>query len=310
VKTTAIFFILIVAVLVVAPFALSSYFVGFILKAMIYALFAMSYNVVFGYLGLPSLGHAAFFGTAAYVAAIVGRIGVSSITLQIAAGLGAALLAALIFAAISLRARGVYHLVITMALAQILFGVAFGWRDVTGGDDGIAGIHRPTFGLDGFAGDVAFYYFAVGVCAFGGFAYVLLAHSPLGRIFVGIRENEQRMRVLGYNIILYQIAGIVLASLGAGLSGILLAYQTGYVGVNSLSVGLSAEALLMVILGGAGTTAGPFVGATIVTALQAATSNLTEHWPLVLGLIYVVVVLWAPKGLVGWFNDRRTRSTP
>jgi len=267
----------------------------------------MSFNLVFGYLGLPSLGHAAFFGTAAYVIGIAAKHGVTSFTEQMLLGLGAALLVALVFGPLSLRARGVYHFMITMALAQVLFSIAFGWRDMTGGDDGLAEIRKPTFGLEGFAGDTAFYYFAVALCLLAGAGYVIIAYSPLGRVFVGIRENEQRMRVLGYNVTLYQIAGIAISGVGAGLAGALLAYQTGYVGINYLSIALSAEALLMVILGGAGTIVGPIVGAVIVSALQAAMSDITKHWPIILGTIYVIVVLWAPTGIVGWFNDFHRR---
>lgn len=298
---------LVAAFLIVSPFILPSYFVGILLKTMIYALFATSFNVVFGYLGLPSLGHAAYFGAAAYVVAIAARRGVDSFTLQIVIGIAATMFIALVFGALSLRARGVYHFMITMALAQVLFSIAFGWRDLTGGDDGLAGIKRPTFSFIGEAGDIAFYYFAFGACAIAAVTYIILAYSPLGRVFVGIRENEQRMRVLGYNVTLYQIAGIVIASVGAGLAGILLAYQTGYVGVNSLSIALSAEALLMVILGGAGTIAGPLIGAVVITGLQAAMSDVTKHWPLMLGSIYVVVVLWAPNGIMGWLSELRQR---
>lgn len=301
--------ILLAILTAVAPFVLPSYFVGILLKTLIYALFAMSYNLVFGYLGLPSLGHAAYFGTAAYIVAIVAKRGIDSFTLQILVGVVGTILVALIIAPLSLRARGVYHFMITMALAQVLFSIAFGWRDVTGGDDGLAGLRRPMFGFAGDAGETAFYYFAVVTCVIAGLAYVGLAFSPLGRVFVGIRENEQRMRVLGYNVTLYQIAGIVIAGVGAGLSGILLAYQTGYVGVNSLSIALSAEALLMVILGGAGTVAGPFIGAVIVTALQAVASDFTKHWPLILGAIYVIVTLWAPTGIMGWYNEYRRRRS-
>jgi branched-chain amino acid transport system permease protein len=296
------------ALMLLAPLVLPTYFVGILLKTAIYALFAMSFNVVFGYLGLPSLGHAAFFGTSAYVIAIAAKHGVTSVSLQMLLGIGAALLVAFAFGPLSLRARGVYHFMITMALAQLIYSIAFGWRSMTGGDDGIAGLRHPSFGLAGAAGEVAFYYFALALCLIAGLAYVVVARSPLGRIFVGVRENEQRMRVLGYNVTSYQIAGIAIASVGAGLAGALHAYQTGYVGINYLSIALSAEALLMVIIGGSGTIFGPIIGAVVVSALQAAMSDITTHWPIILGTIYVVVVLWAPTGLVGLINDLGRRS--
>lgn len=296
------------ALLLLGPLILPTYFVGILLQTLIYALFATSFNLVFGYLGLPSLGHAAFFGASAYAIGIAAKHGVTSVSLQMLLGLGAALLVALAFGPLSLRARGVYHFMITMALAQLLYSIAFGWRDVTGGDDGLAGIPHPAFGLQDAAADLAFYYFAVTMCLLAGAAYFMIAHSPLGRVFVGIRENERRMRLLGYNVTLYQIAGIAISALGAGLAGGLLAYQTGYVGINYLSIALSAEALLMVIVGGTGTLLGPIIGAVIVSALRAAMSDITKHWPIILGTIYVVVVLWAPSGIVGWFNELRQRG--
>ncbi len=296
--------------LLAAPLVLPTYFVGLLLKGVIYALFAMSFNLMFGVLGLPSLGHVAYFGTAAYVVAIMARNGFDGFSLQLFSGVGAAVLVSLVFGPLSLRARGVYHFMITLALAQLLFSLAFGWRSVTGGDDGLAGIKRPTFGLQFAPADIAFYYFAVGVCALGALTYMVIAYSPLGRVFVGIRENELRMRVLGYNIRCYQVAGIAISAAGAGLAGILFAYETGYVGINYLSVALSADTLLMVILGGAGTVAGPIIGAVIIVGLQAAMSDVTKHWPLMLGALYVVVVLWAPTGIMGLLNNLRQRSAP
>lgn len=288
------------AMLVAAPFVLPSYFLTLLIKALIFALFAMSFDILVGYLGLASLGHAAFFGISAYAVALLAGAGLASPLLQILLGLFAAVVLALIFGPLSLRARGVYHFMITLALAQVLWSLAFGWRSLTGGDDGLTGIRRPEFGFGGSeTADIAFYFFVLILSAVGMLALAVVVRSPLGRVFVGIRENEQRMMVLGYNVALYQVAGIVIAAVGAGLAGILYAYATGFVGVSYLGISLSAEVLLMVIVGGAGTLVGPAVGAFALIALQVLISSSTQQWVMFVGLIYVATVLWAPKGIIG-----------
>jgi branched-chain amino acid transport system permease protein len=296
------------AALAVTPFLVSSYVLSVLVKMFILALFAMSYDFLLGYIGLASLGQVAFFGISAYAVALSARAGIDSSVLQIAIGLLAAVGLALIFGPISLRVRGVYHMMITLALAQLLWGIAYGWRSVTGGDDGLAGIKPPSFGVGPGHADIALYFFVLVMCVLGALGLYALTRSPFGKVLVGIRENEQRMGVLGYNVKWYQLVGIVVSALGTGFAGILYAYSTGYVGVSYLSVALGADVLLMVILGGIGTLFGPAIGAVVIVTLQTFISHETERWILILGCIYIAVVFWAPKGLIGILRPAKAKA--
>jgi branched-chain amino acid transport system permease protein len=195
---------------------------------------------------------------------------------------------------------------ITLALAQVVWGIAFGWRGFTGGDDGLPGVPRPAAGLPwSFADGGRFYYLVLVVFALSAAALALVVRSPFGRALVGIRESEGRMAMLGYHKRLYKYVAFVLAGLFAGVAGNLFVYYNGFVSPAYLSIVLSATALIMVILGGAGTLLGPVVGSAAIVLLENVISAHTQRWLLVLGLIYVAVTLFAPAGLVGLLRARR-----
>jgi branched-chain amino acid transport system permease protein len=295
-------------VLVALPALLREYDVALATKMLIFALFAMSLDLLLGYTGLASLGHAAYFGVAAYtVALLILRAGVSSAVAFPAALAAAAVLGAL-FAPLALRARGSYFLMITFALAQVVWSVAFGWRTLTNGDDGMPNVVRPNFGfsLDDTA---AFYYFTLAVVSVATLLLIGIVRSPFGRALRGIRESESRMQALGYDVWRHQYAAFVLSAFFAGIAGALYAYYNRFVGPEYLYVIQSAEALIMVILGGAGTLLGPAIGAALIVFLEDFVSTMTEHWVLVLGVIYVLVTLFAPRGLVGlWVESRQRRA--
>lgn len=294
-------------VLAALPAALSSYQLGLLTKMLIFALFAMSLDLVLGYAGLPSLGHAAYFGVAAYTVALLALKVVDNFWVDFGAGLLAAGVTSAVFGLLALRARGAYLLMITLALAQVLWGVAFGWRWLTGGDDGLPGVPRPAAGLPwSLAGGGAFYYFVLVVFALSAAVLRLVVRSPFGTALVGIRESERRMEVLGYDTWRYKYVAFVLAGVIAGASGNLFVYYNGFVSPAYLSIVFSAMALIMVILGGAGTLVGPALGGGVVILLENVISAGTERWPTVLGVIYVVVTLWAPGGILGLARARRT----
>lgn len=294
--------------LLAAPSFLSSYYVDLLTKMLIFALFAMSLDLLLGYTGLPSLGHAAYFGLGAYTVALLSLRVMHNFWLNTLAGLVAAVVLALGFAPLTLRARGNYFLMITMALAQVIWGIAFGWSSMTGGDDGLPGIARPLFvGLWSVSGESSFYYFVLLVCGLAAWLLSVIVRSPFGRALAGIRESEMRMRVLGYNVWAYQYVASVLAAFFAGLAGILFVYHNAYVGPAYLSIRFSAQVLLMVILGGAGTLVGPALGAGIIVMLENFISAVTERWLLILGVIYVVVTLFAPHGLHGLIRQAARR---
>lgn len=293
------------AVLVVLPFALTSYQLGLLTKILIFALFAMSLNLILGYAGLPSLGHAAYFGIGSYTVGLLAVKVLDNFWLDFGAGLVMATLTAALFGFLALRAQGSYLLMITLALAQVVWGIAFGWRALTGGDDGLPGVPRPAAGLPmSLADNISFYYFTLVLTLLGTWVMWIVIRSPFGAALVGIRESERRMEVLGYNTWLYKYVAFVIAGLLAGLSGNLFVYYNGFVSPAYLSVIFSASALIMVILGGAGTLLGPALGAAVIVYLENAISAQTERWLTVLGLIYVAVTLFAPAGLMGLVRGR------
>jgi len=297
-------------VLLALPYALTSYYLDLATKMLIFALFAMSLDLLLGYAGLASLGHAAFFGVAAYTVGLLElRVGASA-WVAFPAGLAAATLTGAVYGVLALRARGTYFLMITLALAQVLWGVAFGWRSLTGGDDGLPNIPRPDLGLPwSLAGSTPYYYFTLLAVGAAAALLVCIVRSPFGYALRGIRESESRMLALGYNAWLHKYLAFVLAAAFAGLAGCLYAYYNRFVGPEYLHVIRSAEALLMVILGGAGTLAGPAIGAGVIVLLENLISAYTQRWLLILGGIYIAVTLFAPRGLVGLVHDYRSRRS-
>jgi branched-chain amino acid transport system permease protein len=296
--------------LVFGPLALTSYQLGLLTKMLILAIFAMSLNLILGYGGLPSLGHAAYFGVAAYTVGLLALRKADNFWLDFAAGLVTASLTAAVFGLLALRTRGAYLLMITLALAQVLWGIAFGWRSFTGGDDGLAGVPRPAAGLPwSLADGVRFYYLVLVVFSLTTLLLWHLIRSPFGRALVGIRESERRMEVLGYNTWAHKYVAFVIAGALAGVAGNLFVYFNGFVSPVYLSVVVSATGLIMVILGGAGTLLGPALGSAVIVFLENLISAHTQRWLLVLGLIYVGVTLFAPAGLLGLVR-RRPRGRP
>ena len=298
----------VLALLIALPDLLRPYYLALTTKMLIFALFAMSLDLLLGYVGLASLGHAAYFGVAAYtIALLVVRAGVNS-GAALPAALCTATVTGALFAPLALRARGSYFLMITFALAQVVWSVAFGWRSLTNGDDGIPDVVRPNFGWS-LDNTTSFYYFVLVVVGVASLLLVAIVRSPFGRALRGIRESESRMQALGYDVWRYQYAAFVLAAAFAGIAGALYAYFNRFVGPEYLYVVQSAEALIMVILGGAGTLIGPAIGAGLIVFLEDFVSSMTEHWVLVLGIIYVLVTLFAPRGLIGLVVESRQRRT-
>jgi len=293
-------------VLIALPAVLSSYQVGLLTKMLIFGIFAMSLDLLLGYAGLPSLGHAAYFGVAAYTVGLLSLRVANNFWLDFPAGLAVATGVSALFGLFALRARGSYFLMITLALGQVLWGIAFGWRSLTGGDDGLPSVPRPRLPLPWPLTDGGpFYYFVLAFFVISILALSVIVRSPFGRALVGIRESERRMEVLGYDVWRYKYVAFVLAGTLAGLSGALFVYYNGFVSPAYLSIVFSAMALIMVILGGAGTLLGPAVGSAAIVFLENAISAYTERWLLILGLIYVVVTLFAPAGLLGLLRARQ-----
>ena len=299
-----------VLVLAALPSVLSTYYLGLAVEVMIFALFAMSLDLLIGYAGMASLGHAAYFGVAAYATGLLAvKLG-WSVWLVLPAALIAAALTATLFGLLALRTRGSYFLMITLALSQVVWGIAFGWRTLTGGDDGLPDVPRPWLGPHWpLTADRPFYYFVLVLVAIGTILLARIVASPFGYALRGIRESETRMLALGYNVWRYKLAAFVLAATFAGLAGSLYVYYTRFVSPDYLQVLRSAEVLLMVILGGAGTLIGPAIGAAFIVLLENVVSAHTERWLIVIGVIYILVALFAPRGIIGLVRELRAKRS-
>ena len=292
--------------LVAIPPFLPAYPLTLLTQVLIYAIFAMSLDVLLGYTGLPSLGHAAYFGVAAYTVAILTTEYHASFGVCILSALLLAMVVSALFGLVAIRAIGVYFLMITLALGMVMWGLAFRWVSLTKGDNGISGVVRPIIaGRFSVAGPTAFYYLSLVVflLAFG--LLLLTVRSPFGMSLQGIRESERRMRALGYNVWLHKYLAFILAGGFAGLAGVLWAYYNGFVSPVEVQLVTSVETLLMVALGGPATLIGPALGAGVIVFLKNFVSVYTNRWLLILGGVYICVILFAPKGIMGALRGER-----
>jgi branched-chain amino acid transport system permease protein len=288
------------AVLAVLPLLAPTYYLHLLTLTFCYGIMAMSLDLLVGYTGLASLGHAAYFGVAGYVVGVLATTAGWPFWPAAGMGLAAAALTAAVFGLLAIRATGPYFLIITLALGQIIWGLAYRWVSVTGGDNGLRGIARPvlTAGV-GLARIQAFYYFAMAVTLGAAVLMYLVVTSPFGLSLRGIRESESRMRVLGYNVFLHKYMVFIIAGTFCGLGGILYAYYNGFVSPADVSLVASANALLMVILGGTGTLVGSLAGAALLVFLQNMLSGITQRWLTILGAVLVLAVIYAPHGVAG-----------
>ena len=287
-----------VFLVILAP-VLPSYWLTILTQMLIFGIMAMSLDVLMGYTGVPSFGHAAFFGASAYVIAILStRYQVGFLGCVSSAFLLAVVIAA-IFGLLVAHAGGVYFLMITLALGMVIWGLAFRWVTMTGGDNGIAGIPRPDLGIPISLDDpIVFYYVVLIVFLVALFLLYIFIRSPFGQSLMGIRESESRMRILGYNTWLHKYLAYVVAGSFSGISGILWAYYNGFVSPMDAELTASFEAFLMVIMGGPGTLVGPALGAGIIVFLKNFISAYTHRWLLIIGAIYILTILYAPGGVM------------
>lgn len=290
-----------VVLAVITPFS-SAYVVSLITHALIFAILAMSLDLLLGYTGLPSLGQAAYLGMGAYLTAILASnygFGLDAsfwVVILLGMGLGAA--SAAFFGLFAIRASGVYFLMITLALGMCVWGLAYRWNSLTGGDNGINLPPRPEFGIS-LADDITYFYLVYGFFVFTLVTLYLIVRSPFGRALEGIRERESRMRVLGYNTWLHKYIAYIIAGAFGGLAGVLWAHMNGLVSPEDVILTTSVDALLMVVLGGPGTLIGAAIGAGVVTFIRDYLSTLVQWWQYVLGGVYVLTILYLPGGLIG-----------
>ena len=297
-------------VLATGPLFLSSYWVGLLTQVLILAMLAMSLDVLLGYTGLPSLGHAGIFGVAAYAVAVLSTKYGAGFAVSVAGGLLAgALLSALTGLFVS-HVRDVYFLMITLAIGMVLWGISYRWIPMTGGDNGLSGIPRlETHAGLPFEGPAAFHYVTLVIFLACLALLAVIVRSPFGATLKGIRENESRMKSLGYNTRLHCYVSYLISGVFASVAGVMWAYYNGFVSPTYLDLTASSELFLMVTLGGPGTLLGPAFGAGAIVLLKNVISAYTQRWLLILGLVYIVTILAAPQGL--WnLGRRRVRLQP
>ena len=285
-------------VLAVAPLVLGTYASSTLSRILVFALLAASLDVLVGFTGLPSLGHGAYFGTGAYAAGWMAIHVTRSAPVTLVAAVAASALVALFAGSVAVRARGVFFLMLTLAIGEIVEQLAQSWHSVTGGSDGLYGI--PSTRIAGLAlSDVrGFTWYVLGVFALGMLVLRCIVGSPLGATLRGIRDNEPRMRALGYRTYHYKLAAFVIAGAIAGLAGGLLAGQQRLVTPADLGFATSGSVLLAVIIGGEGTLWGPCLGAAIVVVIRDVLGpGLGGHGSLVLGVVFVAVVFALPGGM-------------
>lgn len=291
----------VLGVLFLFPFILP--YEALAVNILIYGLFAMGFNMVFGYMGVLSFGHAAFFGVGSYATGIA--LVHFNLPWPVAIGLGIVMagVTAMIMGAMAIRSRGIYFAMVTLALAQCVYYLIYQMSDWTGGEDGLIGVSIGEINLGFLTFDLfdptVKYYFMYAFIAVAIFLFSRILASPFGSVLEAIRENEDRARACGYDVQLTKWMAFVISGLFCGLAGALNAIHLSVVPIESLHYHLSGQAVMMSLLGGMGTFFGPFVGAFAFLLLEDVITLITSHWQLFLGTIFMIFVLFFPKGIWG-----------
>jgi len=287
--------------LAIAPWALARHQLSILTDLLIFGLFALSLDLIMGYTGMVSFGHAAYFGLGAYGSALVLIHFEQPIPIALLTGAVLAGVIALPVGWFSTRATGIYFAMLTLAFAQLLYTVAYKWRDLTGGSDGIAGVPKTTlfWGGPSLASAGAFYAVVAVAVVVSLVACRAIVTSPFGRALQAIRENERRFVSLGRDSRPFKLTVFVIAATFAGLAGALFAPFRGFASPEVMFWVASGQGLMMVITGGIGTLVGPVIGAMVFILIQEILSSYTEHWMIFTGLIFVLMVIFLPGGLVG-----------
>jgi branched-chain amino acid transport system permease protein len=273
------------------------YYINVASQILLFAVFALALNVLVGYAGLVSLGHAGLFAMAGYAGALMLQAGHGHLAADLMA-IGVTLAASAVFAVLALRSTGIGFLMITLALGQIIWGIAYRWASLTNGDNGINVTTRPApFGISLASAD-AFYFATLAVFLLAVATLAVFVRSPFGASLRGTRDQARRMNALGYNVWLIRFLAIVFSGFWTGISGLLFIYYNQFISPQVAALTTSAEVLLMVISGGTATLLGPIAGAAIVVIMKNVVSAYIERWNLVLGVIFVVIITFMPEGLV------------
>jgi branched-chain amino acid transport system permease protein len=277
------------------PLFASSYQTGIATEVLIFALLAMSIDVLAGYAGRTSLGHGAIFGVSTYVVIYWTSVMGGSPWVAVLLGVLAATGIASVFALLAVRVSGVYFLLLTLALGMIVWGVCLRWTSVTGGENGIRGVGRP----DVIADPIVFFYVTLATVLVFTAVIWRFVQSPFGLTLRGIRDSESRMSSLGYSTAVHMFIAFTITGVFAGVAGALYALFNDFVSPSTVQLSQSVEGLLMAIIGGVGTLFGSFVGAAAIILLENFVSQFTPRWPMVLGFMFIGTMIFAPEGVLG-----------
>ena len=297
---------LVIAGLIAVPWIASYFYVFIFTEILILGLFAASFNLIFGYTGMLSFGHAAFFGIGSYAMALVLIYLELPFVVSLLVSMGVSALLALVIGFFCVRLNEVYFAMLTLAFGMMVFAIAYQWRSVTNGSDGLAGFSLGSFGLglDLTLGNPAVYYHVVlAIVAIASATLYLICRSSFGMILRAIRQNPERVSFAGLNVRTYRLVAFVIAGSFAGLAGGLIAPFLRVASPELLHWSMSAEPILMAILGGTGYFLGPFIGAAVFVLLETWITSFTESWMLVLGIILALMVIFFRKGLLGTVLD-------
>lgn len=312
---------LVILALVAFPFALAlfsgqpiddgtpKFWQGMLAQVFILAVYAISYDLLMGYTGILSFGHALFFGTGAYVTGILLKHAQWPLWQVLLAVVLVALIQSLIIGVVSLRVKGVYLTMVTLAFAQMFFilAEASDFRHWTGAEDGLHSIPVPAW-LNPTDERLRFYFITLAFCIGMYWIARRVVESPTGKVMIAIRENESRAQMLGYNTFIYKLLAVSLAGVLAALAGMMNALWNLNANPTMLSVGVTINALLMTIIGGAGTLMGPMLGAAVLQLLGYWLNTLFgPRWPLIFGVVFILIVLFFPYGFVGTWRLKRSR---
>jgi branched-chain amino acid transport system permease protein len=296
------------AALAVAPLVLAGYQVDLLTELLVWALLAMSLDLVFGYATLASFGHAAFFGAGAYAAAMAVQHGGAGFWTALGAGVAAGCLVGGIMAVFAARSEGVVFIILSVLLSSVLFTLAHVLTGVTGGENGIYLFQRLELWPGVPVRDRTLYWFVLAVTALAVALAWRVVHSPFGRVVLALRENERRTNAMGYNTTAFTIGITLFSATLAGTAGALNVFMNRFVSPESLGVGLSTQVVIWALVGGLGTLVGPMLGAAVLVVLTDLLNRLLAGYVIVVGLIFIATVIFLPGGLISLVPAFRTQA--
>jgi branched-chain amino acid transport system permease protein len=291
---------LLILISLIAPLVISEFYLAILCEALVMSLLALSFNLLFGYMGQLSFGQAAFYGLGGYAAAMLMTKVHLSFWLSLAAGILLPAIIGLVVGYFCVRLRGIYFAILTLAFGQLIFFIVFKWHDFTGGDDGIQGVFPPEF----LKSQTNYYYFLLIVFLLSAFVLWKILHSPFGQTIISMRENSERTEFLGINIARYQLITFVIAAAFAGLAGAIWVPFYRSVAPSYLTWIKSGEPVMAAILGGPSLFFGPILGMFIMTFFHAWVLGFTVYWPVVMGALILAVIFFLPGGILGFIQEK------